>query len=149
MVLTNRFSGRGWDGGELPLSFANIEREDATLSITVHEDVHPDCEHGGKPIFLMCAEGTAEAAEAWEHEMKQLIQKVNTKHWGTSKSFIREQRDSWAAEGLDGRLTVAEYFVAIGLGHVYDKTWSWCAGVLMDLEAKENKSDKDLKEIKD
>ena len=80
--------------------------------------------------------------------MEQAIEKVNGKHWGTSKSFIREQRDSWAAEGKRCKgMSVAEYFIDIGLGHVYDDTWSWCAGVLEGLEAKEGKSVADAKEI--
>ena len=133
---------------DLPLSFASIEREGATLSITVHKDVHPDCEHGGKPICLTCTEGAAEAAESWKREMEQAIEKVDTKHWGASKSFIREQRDRWAAEGERCKgMSVAEYFIDIGLGHVYDDTWSWCAGVLEGLEAKESKSVADAKEI--
>ena len=133
---------------DLPLSFASIEREGATLSITVHKDVHPDCEHGGKPIYLTCTEGAAEAAESWKREMDQAVEKVNTKHWGASKSFIREQRDSWAAEGRRCKgMSVAEYFIDIGLGHVYDDTWSWCVGVLEGLEAKEGKSVADAKEI--
>jgi hypothetical protein len=28
---------------ELPLAFANIDCEGATLTVTVHKDVHPDC----------------------------------------------------------------------------------------------------------
>ena len=44
-------------------------------------------------------------------------------------------------------MTVDGYFQSIGLGHVYDETWSWCTGVLAGLEAQEQQSDADLKEI--
>ena len=57
------------------------------------------------------------AAEAWEREIKQAIEKVNGRHWGISKTFIREQEDRWKAEGVRCKgMTVAEYFVAVGLG---------------------------------
>eukprot|EP01045_Picozoa_sp_COSAG04_P014502 COSAG04_NODE_1091_length_8331_cov_12.367954_1_plen_1314_part_00 len=80
--------------------------------------------------------------------MAQANERVNSQHWGVSKAFIREQRDRWAAEGARCRgMTVAEYFEAIGLGQVYEKTWGWCAGVLAELEAKEEKTADDEKEI--
>ena len=40
---------------ELPLAFAQIECKGAAVTVTVHKDVHPDCELGGKPISLRSA----------------------------------------------------------------------------------------------
>ena len=80
--------------------------------------------------------------------MAQAMERVNSKHWGVSKAFMREQRDRWAAEGERCRgMTVAAYFEAIGLGEVYEQTWGWCAGVLADLQAKEDKTAADEKDI--
>ena len=54
-----------------------------------------------------------------------------------------------AAEGeLRGGMTGAEYFQEVGLPQVYGDTWGWCAGVLAELEAKEEKSAADRKEIR-
>ena len=95
------------------------------------------------------ADFSVDEAEAWEREMAQAMERVNSQHWGVSKSFIREQRDRWAAEGERCRgMTVAEYFEAIGLGQVYEQTWGWCAGVLAELEAKEHKTAADWREIR-
>lgn len=73
---------------------------------------------------------------------------MNSRHWGISKSFIQEQRDRWEAERIRCKgVTVAEYFHSIGLGSVFDEQWSWCGGVLSGLQAKEQKSAADEKEI--
>ena len=131
----------------LPLSFAKFERVDATLTITVHAAVHPDCPHKGSPMPFTCTGGAAEAEE-WQSEIEQAVERGNERHWGVSKSFIREQRDLWEGERVRCKgLTVAEYLEDIGLGGVYDETWGWCAGVLTGLEAKDDKSAADLKSI--
>eukprot|EP01045_Picozoa_sp_COSAG04_P013341 COSAG04_NODE_942_length_9261_cov_7.725278_5_plen_1550_part_00 len=133
-------------GKELPLAFADIRREEERVGVTVSAAVHPSCPHKGEPIVLGAI--SVADAEAWEREMAQAMERVNGKHWGVSKAVIREQRDRWAAEGERCRgMTVAEYFEAIGLGQVYEQTWGWCAAVLAELEAKENKTAADRKEI--
>ena len=134
---------------ELPLAFAKIECEGAALTVTVHKDVHPDCKLGGKPISLTCpSTGGATEMESWKCEIDHAIEKLNGKHWGISRSFIGEQKTRWAAEGERCKgMTVAEYFVELGLGHVYDDTWGWCAGALADVEAQAEKSAADLKNI--
>jgi hypothetical protein len=135
-----------WDGGELPLSFAAIDQHDGTLSATVHEAVHPDAALKGQRISFACTP-TAEA-EPWHRDIEQARKLSDSQHWGVSKSFMREQSERWAEEGERcAGLTVAEYFQDIGLGHVYDDTWSWCAGVLSALESKAQKSAADRKEI--
>ena len=132
---------------ELPLAFANIERDNSTLTITVHKDVHPDSKYKGEPVNFVCPGGGLEA-ETWQREMEHAVQTGNEKHWGVSKSFIREQFDKWDAERTrcEGML-VKDYFQGIGLQHVYDETWQWCSGALADLEATEVKTTADLKEI--
>eukprot|EP01045_Picozoa_sp_COSAG04_P018514 COSAG04_NODE_1718_length_5812_cov_4.154210_3_plen_980_part_00 len=131
----------------LPLSFAKFERAGATLTITAHAAVHPDCPHKGSPMPFTCTGGAAEAEE-WQREIDQAVERGNGRHWGVSKSFIREQRDLWEGERARCKgLTVAEYFEDIGLGGVYDETWGWCAGVLTGLEAQDDKSAADLKSI--
>eukprot|EP01046_Picozoa_sp_COSAG06_P016977 COSAG06_NODE_1138_length_10565_cov_16.902446_8_plen_983_part_00 len=142
-------SCRSSDGNkvELPLSFADIERDGATLTITVHKEVHPDCELGGKPVALTSS-GGADEAESWKVEMEQAIENVNGKHWGTSKSFIRAQQDRWEVEGRRSKdMTVAEYFVDIGLGHVYDSTWSWVGGEIGKLLMKNDQTPEDTQRI--
>ena len=165
-----------WEGGELPLSFAAIKRDGTTLTVTVSEAVHPDCSKKGTPIAF--ASSSAAEAEAWQVEIQQAIEWVNSRHWGISKSFIQEQRDRWEAERMRCKgATVAEYFQTIGLGSVFDEQWvpfsvhlcdfqwgfatffgiinekkgktmqSWCSGVLSVLQAKEQKSAADEKEI--
>ena len=84
-------------GVELPLAFADIQCEGATVTVTVHAAVHPDCTHKGAPMPFSCA--SAGEAEAWEREIEQANERVNSKHWGVSKSFMHEQRERWAAEG--------------------------------------------------
>ena len=39
-----------WDGGELPLAHALLERVGATRTIAVSEAVHPDCSHKDRPV---------------------------------------------------------------------------------------------------
>ena len=139
-----------WEGDELPLTFADTEHAGAMLTVTVHEAVHPDCERKGQPVALTCA-SPAEAARL-QREIGAAIEQVNRKHWGISKSFMREQFERWDAErrrcqGMIRSLTVHEYFQDIGLGHVYDETWSWCTGVLSGLEAKEQKTAADERDI--
>jgi hypothetical protein len=133
---------------DLPLAFAKIECDSATVTVTVHETVHPGCEHKGIPIALTCCDSSV--AETWQHEIDQANEHVNGKHWGTSKGMIREQWERWEAERErcdDVDMTVAQYFHRIGLEQVYDETWSWCAGVLAGIEAKEEKSVADITEI--
>lgn len=133
---------------ELPLAFAQIECKGAAVTVTVHKDVHPDCQLGGTPIALTCpgSDGAA-AAKAWEREMEQAIKSVNDKPWGVSKSFVREQWEWWTEEGRRCKgMTVYQYFENMGLGKVYDETWSWCKGVLEILE-KEKKSIEIIREI--
>jgi hypothetical protein len=131
---------------ELPLSFASIERDGPTLTVTVHAAVHPGCGQKGVPIALRCS--AAPAAESWQREMERAIEQSNEWHWGISKSFMREQRERWEAEGQRCKgMTVAQYFEDIGHGEVYGATWGWCDGVLAALEAKAEKSAHDLREI--
>ena len=135
-----------WEGGELPLAFADIQRAATVLTVIVHEAVHPGCDRKSQPVAFTCA--SPDEADALQAEIAAGIEQVNSKHWGISKSFIREQFDRWEAERrrCEG-VTVDEYFQEIGLGHVFDETWSWCAGVLSGLEAKEDKTDVDEREI--
>jgi hypothetical protein len=72
---------------ELPLSFASIERDGPTLTVTVHAAVHPGCGQKGVPIALRCS--AAPAAESWQREMERAIEQSNEWHWGISKSFMR------------------------------------------------------------
>ena len=131
---------------ELPLAFATIKREETTVTVVVHAAVHPGCEHGGVPLAFICT--SAAEAESWEREMEELTQKVSGRHWGVSKSFIREQYDRWEAERLQhGTKTVAGYFHDIGLGSVFDTTWQWCEAVLSGLEAQEDKTAGDEKAL--
>ena len=131
---------------DLPLSFANIKCDGPTLSITVHKAIHPSCAQKGTPVSLTF--GTAAEAEAMQREMDQAIGKANGQHWGISKNFMREQRERWEDEGRRCKgMTVAQYFDNIGHGEVYGAQWAWCADVLARLEAKQEKSAKDLKEI--
>ena len=118
-----------WQGDELPLTFSDIERDGATLTVTVSAAVHPDFSHKGEPVAIACA-SPAEAEALWA-DIAAAVEEVDDKHWGISKSFVREQFDRWEAERRRCKgMTVAEYFQDIGLGHVYDETWSWCTGVL-------------------
>ena len=71
---------------ELPLAFADFQLEGATVTVTVHAAVHPG--YKGGPIPLTC--DSADEAVAWRGEMQQANEHVNSKHWGVSKSFIRE-----------------------------------------------------------
>ena len=120
---------------ELPLALANIQRDGATVTVTVHEGMHPGCEHKGAPIPLACA--SVEDADNWQREMQEANEKVERKPWGVSKSFILEQQSHWKAEGKRSKgMTVYQYFEDLGLGDVYDATWSWCAGVLARLETQ-------------
>lgn len=134
-------------GAELPLAFAKIEREEATITVTVHESVHPGCAQKGTPVAFTCNGGAADA-EAWRRSIADAVGRVNGKHWGISKSFVVEQHDRWQAERerCNG-MTVANYFQDIGLSDIFDQTWNWCPGVLAALEAKQQKSTADLKEI--
>jgi hypothetical protein len=165
-----------WEGGELPLTFADIEQNNATLTVTVSEAVHPDCGRKGQPVALTC--GSPAEAAALQSEIERAIETVNSRHWGISKSFVREQHERWEAERRRcEEMTVAEYFQTIGLGSVFDEQWvpfsvhlcdfqwgfatffgiinekkgktmqSWCSGVLSVLQAKEQKSAADEKEI--
>ena len=144
--------GCRWDGEaakhiELPLAFAAIELEHATVIITVHEGVHPDSEHKGERMRFVCPGGKLEA-KAWQHEIELAVQRTSSNHWGVSKNFIREQFDNWNAERTRyGKMLVVDYFQKIGLRHVYDETWQWCAGVLEHLEAKQVKTTAELKDI--
>ena len=132
---------------ELPLFFAEIQREDTIVTVTVHAAVHPDCLQAGVPVAFVCA--SLAESESWVREMELAIQQVGSKHWGCSRSFIAEQQERWQAEGVRcSGMTVAQYFDDIGLGDVYDATWEWCAGVLAGLEAKPEKTAADLNEIK-
>ena len=135
-----------WEGGELPLTFADTWCGRATLTVTVHEAVHPDCSHKDQPVAFTCA--SPAEAEALQREIAAAIEEVNRQHWGISKSFMREQFDRWEAERrrCEG-VTVCDYFQDIGFGHVYEETWSWCTGVLTGLEAKAQKTDADEREI--
>ena len=53
---------------ELPLAFANIERDGPTLRVTVHAEVHPSCAHKGAPVSFTC--GAAAEAEAMQRQME-------------------------------------------------------------------------------
>jgi hypothetical protein len=131
---------------ELPLSHASISRQDATVSVSVSEAVHPDCAHNGQVISFSC--DSASEAESWQVEIEQAMERANSRHWGVSRGFICEERDRWAAVGWQNEgLTVAEYFSAIGLREVFEETWRWCPGVLAGLEAKANRSAADEKTI--
>lgn len=131
---------------ELPLSFASIEHDDSSLRIKVHAAVHPGCAFKDVPVSLRCS--SSAEARSWHHEIALADEEANGRHWGISKSFMREQRDRWMKEWrrCDG-MTVAEYFDDLGHGEVFTTTWGWCEGVLKELEAKADKSAKDLKEI--
>ena len=124
------------DAGELPLSFANIEQHEGTLSVTVHEAVHPDAALKGQRVSFTCSD--AATAEQWHRDIKQAIKLADSRHWGVSKSFVRDQNDRWEAERVRCQhMTVAEYFQDVGLGEVFDQQWGWCAGILADLEAQQ------------
>ena len=62
-----------WEGGELPLSFAAIKREGATLTVTVSAAVHPGSSNKGTPIAF--ASSSAAEAEAWQVEIQQAIER--------------------------------------------------------------------------
>ena len=145
---TLKFETSDTETSDLPLDrYAAIERDGATLSITVDEGLHPDCAHKGKQISFTCAGGAAEASK-WQHEMDVSRERADGCFWGISKAAIREQHDRWVAEGERcAGMTVAEYFCSLGLEHIYDQQWSWCAGVLEKLEAKDDKSASNLKDI--
>ena len=129
----------------LPLAFADICCDGASVAVTVHKGVHPDCELGGKTISLATA--SERDAEHWLVEMKRATETVNSKHWGISKAFIREQQQRWKAEGKRCKgMTVHQYFEDLELARAYDDTWSWCAGALAAEEASDLQS-RDLKSI--
>jgi hypothetical protein len=131
---------------ELPLPFASIERDDSSLRIKVHAAVHPGCAYKDVTVSLRCS-SSAEAS-SWHRDIALADEEANGRHWGVSKSFMREQRERWMEERkrCDG-MTVAEYFNELGHGEVFNATWGWCEGVLKELEAKAEKSAKDVKEI--
>jgi hypothetical protein len=134
-------------GLELPLTFADIKCNAASVTVTVHAAVHPGCQHKGTPLEFTCG-GGGEEADLWQREMVGAIERTNNMHWGISRSLIREHKDRWEAEGQRCHgMTVAEYFQDVGLGHVYDETWQWCSDVLAGLEGKETKSVADWKSI--
>jgi hypothetical protein len=131
-----RGAALSWDGGELPLSFANIDQDDTTLSITVHEAVHPDSVLKGHEISFTCS-STSEA-EQWRQGIQQAVALADGQPWGVSKSFLRDQNEHWQAELARCRhMTVAQYFQEIGLGDVFDRQWAWCADTLADLETQQ------------
>ena len=131
-----RGAALSWDGGELPLSFANIDQDDTTLSITVHEAVHPDSVLKGHEISFTCS-STSEA-EQWRQGIQQAVALADGQPWGVSKSFLRDQNEHWQAELARCRhMTVAQYFQEIGLGDVFDRQWAWCADTLAELETQQ------------
>eukprot|EP01043_Picozoa_sp_COSAG02_P054361 COSAG02_NODE_6144_length_3769_cov_2.667302_1_plen_949_part_01 len=137
-----------WEGGEQPLAFANIERAAATLIVTVNAAVHPSFCARNNNLTVAHACATPAEATALQAEIDAALETVNRTPWGVSKSFVREQSERWETEWQRCQgMTVAQYFADIGLAHVYDKTWDWCAGVLEALEAQEEKSPNDLREI--
>ena len=104
-----------WGDMELPLDWSTaFELDGTTLSITVHEGIHPGCAHKGTATTFTC-ETAAEAAE-WQCEMKQSIERADGRFWGTSRSMIEEQRDRWMEESRRcAGMTVAQYFEDIGI----------------------------------
>ena len=52
-----------------------------------------------KPGMIEVLCDSADEAESWQHEMEHANERANSKHWGVSKGFIRDQRGRWAAEG--------------------------------------------------
>ena len=70
---------------KLPLDWSTaFELDGTTLSITVHEGIHPGCAHKGTATTFTC-ETAAEAAE-WQREMKQSIERADGRFWGTSRA---------------------------------------------------------------
>ena len=85
---------------ELPLSHAEIERTGATLTVTVSSAVHPDSPIKGQPLSLTLR-GGAQETEAWQREIQHAVEQASDRHWGVSKSFIREEYELWRAESDD------------------------------------------------
>jgi hypothetical protein len=77
--------------GELPLSHAEILRNDSDITITVNSAQHPSCALAGKPVSFTCS--SAGAAGEWEALAIHAVEDADGLCWGVSRDFLVEEHE--------------------------------------------------------